>query len=112
MDEQLKDRVLIASIVLAAVCLVLAISSGISATKNKTGVQKEMALRIEAEEKLNNISSRVSGLESDIAKTKTELNQETLSNQALKTELEKLARLKDQLEKDLKEALTAAQKQK
>lgn len=119
MDDQLKDRVLIASIVLAAVCLVLAISSGIAANRNKTGVQKEMALRIETEEKLNNVSSRVTGIEAELKKTqdelskaKTELSQEQLNNQAFKTELEKVTRLKEQLEKDLKEALFASPKHK
>jgi chromosome segregation ATPase len=114
MDDQLKDKVLIASIVLAAVCLVLAISSGISASKNKTGLQKEMTQRIETEEKLNGVSSRITSLESDLkkaqdelAQTKTALNQEQLASQALKSELEKLTRLKEQLEKDLKEALSS-----
>ncbi|MDP2939273.1 MAG: hypothetical protein Q8O13_04230 [Candidatus Omnitrophota bacterium] len=112
MDEQLKDNVLVASIVLAAVCLVLAISSGISASKNKTNVQREMTLRLETEEKLNSVSSRLSSLESDLKKaqgefdqTKSALSQEQLTTQALKTELEKTTRLKEQLEKDLKEAL-------
>lgn len=119
MDEQLKDRVLIAAIVLAAVCLVLAISSGIAANKNKNNTQKEMVLRMEAEEKLGGVSARITGLESDLKKTqdelaknKTELNQEQLSNQALKAELEKTTRLKEQLEKDLKEALFSQKQRK
>lgn len=119
MDDQLKDNVLIASIVLAAVCLVLAISLGISAGKNKNGQQKEMVLRMEAEEKLNSVSSTISNLEAGLKKTqdelsstKTSFNQEQLTNQALKSELEKTTRLKEQLEKDLKEALFSNHKQK
>ncbi len=72
MDDQLKDKVLIASIVLAAVCLVLAISSGISANKNKNGLQNEIRLRFEAQEKLNNVSGRITSLESDLKKTQNE----------------------------------------
>ena len=119
MDDQLKDRVLIASIVLAAVCLVLAISSGIAANRNKTGMQKEMASRMEFEEKLTNVSSHTTSLEADLKKsqdellkTKTELSQEQLGSQALKAELEKTTRLKEQLEKDLKESLFSSAKNK
>ncbi len=118
MDDQLKDKVLLASIVLAAVCLVLAISLGISAGKNKTGLQKELVLRMETEEKLSGISSRTTSLESDLKKAQDELSQaksalsqEQLANQALKSELEKVTLLKEQLEKDLKEALVSNQKQ-
>lgn len=117
MDDQLKDNVLIASIVLAAVCLVLAVSSGIAASKNKSNVQKEMVQRLEAEEKLNNVSTTIANLEAQLKKTeeelsstKTALNQEQLTNQALKSELEKTTRLKEQLEKDLKEALISGGK--
>lgn len=111
-DEQVQNKVLLAAIILAVVCLVLAISSGIAASKNKLSLQREMALRLEVEEKLAGISSKSTTLESDLKasqdqlmRTKTALEQEKLSNEALKTELDKLTKLKEQLEKDLKEAL-------
>ncbi|MFZ5800199.1 MAG: hypothetical protein ACOY3D_02330 [Candidatus Omnitrophota bacterium] len=111
-DEQVQNKVLLAAIILAVVCLVLAISSGIAASKNKLALQREMALRLEVEEKLAGISSKSTTLESDLKssqeqlmQTKTALEQERLSNEALRTELDKLTKLKEQLEKDLKEAL-------
>lgn len=111
-EEQVQNKVLLAAVILAVVCLILAITSGITASKNKLGLQKEMALRMEVEEKLTSTSSKSTSLEGELkntqdqlTQTKTALDQEKLSNEALKTELEKLTRLKEQLEKDLKEAL-------
>jgi len=112
MEEQAQNKVLLAAIILAVICLVLAISSGIAASKNKVALQREMALRMETEEKLASINTKSNTMESELkttrdqlAQTKTTLDQEKLSSEALKTELDKLARLKEQLEKDLKEAL-------
>lgn len=111
-EEQTQNKVLLAAIILAVVCLILAISSGIAASKNKIALQKEIAFRMETEEKLAGINSKSVTLESQLkaaqdqlAQTKTALDQEKLSSEALKTELEKMTRLKEQLEKDLKEAL-------
>jgi septal ring factor EnvC (AmiA/AmiB activator) len=111
-EEQAQNKVLLAAIILAVVCLVLAISSGIAASKNKMGLQKEMAFRMETEERLASVSTKSTSLESELkaaqdqlTQTKTSLEQEKISNDALKTELEKLTKLKEQLEKDLKEAL-------
>lgn len=111
-EEQAQNKVLLAAIILAVVCLVLAISSGIAASKNKIALQKEIAFRMETEEKLASTSSKSTTLESELkadqdqlTQTKTALDQEKLSNEALKTELEKVTKLKEQLEKDLKEAL-------
>ena len=111
-EEQAQNKVLLAAIILAVVCLILAISSGIAASKNKIALQKEMAFRMETEEKLAGVNSKSTTLESELkasqeqlTQTKTALDQEKLSGEALKTELEKLTRLKEQLEKDLKEAL-------
>ena len=111
-EEQAQNKVLLAAIILAVVCLILAISSGIAASKNKIALQREMAFRMETEEKLAGINSKSTTLESELkasqeqlTQTKTALDQEKLSSEALKTELEKLTRLKEQLEKDLKEAL-------
>jgi len=111
-EEQVQNKVLLSAIILAVVCLILAISSGIAASKNKVSLQREMAFRMETEEKLASASSKTNTLETNLkaaqdqlTQTKTALDQEKLSNEALKTELEKITQLKEQLEKDLKEAL-------
>jgi septal ring factor EnvC (AmiA/AmiB activator) len=111
-EEQVQNKVLLAAIILAVVCLILAISSGIAASKNKLALQKEMAFRMETEEKLASVNSKSNSLETELkatqdqlTQTKTALDQEKLTNDAIKTELEKTTKLKEQLEKDLKEAL-------
>jgi septal ring factor EnvC (AmiA/AmiB activator) len=111
-EEQVQSKVLLAAIILAVVCLVLAISSGIAASKNKVELQREMALRMETEERLAGTSSKSSSLETELkseqqqlAEARAALEQEKLTTDALKTELDKLTKLKEQLEKDLKDAL-------
>jgi septal ring factor EnvC (AmiA/AmiB activator) len=111
-EDQVQNKVLLAAIILAVVCLVLAISSGIAASKNKVSLQREMALRMETEEKLAGTTSKSSSLETELksaqeqlAEVKAALEQEKLTSQALKNELDKVTKLKEQLERDLKEAL-------
>jgi len=120
MEEQLKDRLLFVCVIIAVITLILAIGSGISAQKNKVKFQKEMALRLDKEEHLENSKFVVSALEQEIRKLqnlvnaekearqeiKEELEQEMLVNRALKEELIKMTRLKETLENSLKEALS------
>ncbi len=121
MDEQLKERILFTCVIFAVVSLILAIGSGISAQRNKVKFQKEMALRLELEENLENSKFVFSALEEEIKKLQNqvdiekearqdieeELKQEQLVSNALKEELIKTDRLKEILENNLKEALTA-----
>lgn len=120
MDEQLKERILFTCVIFAVVSLILAIGSGISAQRNKVKFQKEMALRLELEENLENSKFVFSALEEEIKKLQNqvdiekearqdieeELKQEQLVSKALKEELIKTDRLKEILENNLKEALT------
>ena len=121
MDEQLKERILFTCVIFAVVSLILAIGSGISAQRNKVKFQKEMALRLELEENLENSKFVFSALEEEIKKLQNqvdiekearqdieeELKQEQLVSNALKEELIKTNKLKEILENNLKEALTA-----
>lgn len=120
MDEQLRDRLIMVCITIAAVSLILAISSGIAAQKNKAKFQKEMISRMDIEEKLENSRFVVSALEEELKKlqgqTNTdqeaqkkvadELEQERLVNKALKEELIKTNNLNNSLENSLKDALS------
>ncbi|MFH1655357.1 MAG: hypothetical protein ABH954_01955 [Candidatus Omnitrophota bacterium] len=113
MDEQLKDRILIAMVILTVICLILAISSSITAQKNKKSLQREMVLRLDAEEKLTNLTPTVSELENtktNLEGTTKVLEEQKIINQELRFELEKMKRLKETLEEDLKEALVRCRK--
>jgi len=80
---------------------------------------KEMNIRLEAEQKLDEFTKQKTALEDKISKVEQELAQEKAELQAnkktlaqeqmisnsLKSELEKISRLKEALEEDLKEAL-------
>ena len=120
MDEHTKDRYLLVCIIIGIFCLILAISSGMSAQKNKAAFQKEMASRLDKEEQLENSKFVVSALEQEIKKlqnqvnierdarqkVKQELDEERFVTKALKEELVKTNKLKDTLENNLKEALS------
>jgi peptidoglycan hydrolase CwlO-like protein len=119
MDERTRERYLLVCIIIGVFSLILAISSGISAQKNKVAFQKEMATRLDIEEQLENSKFVISALEEEIEKLqsqvnverearqklKTELEEEKLVTKALKEEIIKTNRLKETLERNLKEAL-------
>lgn len=119
MDEKLKTRAIIA---LGLFSLILVIVSMNSFGKNRSQEQKwrrEAALRMDAEEKAQKSSQEAESLSSQLKKNqetlqengreletvKKSLLQEQMVNQNLKAELDKLSRLKQALEEDLKEAL-------
>ena len=113
MDEQLKDRILIALVILTLICLVLAISSSMTVQRYKKDLQREMVLRLDAEEKLVDLAPKVSELEN--IKTNLEgmskaLDDQKIINQELRSEYEKMEKLKEALEEDLKEALIRCRK--
>lgn len=112
LDEQLKDRIMIALAILTAMCLVLAISSSMASQKSKRALQKEMILRLENEEKLTNLTPKMESIESQLKNSQTnieglnkQLEDQNLINKELRLELEKMTKLKQALENNLKEAL-------
>jgi len=108
MDEQLKDRILIALAILTVICLILAINSSIAVQRHKKTLQKEMVLRLDAEEKLTDLAPKIAELEntkSNLEGTTKSLENLQVINKELRAELEKMTKLKETLEEDLKEAL-------
>ena len=108
MDEQLKDRILIAMTILTVICLILAISSSVTVQNYKKNLQKEMVLRLDAEEELAILSPKISELDSvktNLAGTTEALEEQKVINQELMIDFEKMEKLKEALEEDLKEAL-------
>lgn len=119
MEENIKNRILVISLLLAVIFLVIAIGSCNNTNQLKSSRDKEMAIRLDLEEKVNKVSQERQGYEGKIKTleqaleeekvahqaTKKALLQEQLVNQSLKEELQKVSRLKEALEEDLKEAL-------
>ncbi|MDD4899299.1 MAG: hypothetical protein PHT31_01325 [Candidatus Omnitrophica bacterium] len=119
MEESLKNRVIIILAVLAAIFFLGTISSCGNAVRQKRARDKEMATRLDLEEKMSKFNQEKLGLETKITAlsqqveeektaletTKKALLQEQLVGQSLKEELQKVTKLKEALEEDLKDAL-------
>jgi len=119
MEENIKNRVILILAVLAIILSVGTISSCGNAQRQKFSRDKEMATRLDVEERLNKALQEKTDLGTkagDLARaleeektahqaSKKSLAQEQLINQSLKEELDKVTKLKETLEEDLKEAL-------
>ena len=126
MDEQLKNRLVVILAVLTAIFFFATLSSCNSAMRQKAARDKEMSARLQLEEKMSKFSSEKSALEEkakakekeaeeakqNFETTKKALVQEQLVNESLKEELQKVSKLKEILENDLKNALVAEKKAK
>ena len=126
MDEQLKNRLVVILAVLTAFFFFATLSSCNSAMRQKAARDKEMSARLQLEEKMNKFSQEKSALEEKalarekealeakqgFEATKKVLLQEQLVNASLKEELQKVTKLEETLENDLKNALVAEKKAK
>jgi biopolymer transport protein ExbB/TolQ len=124
--ENLKDRVILGLIILVAIFFIGMIGSCSSAHRLKVVRDKEMATRLDLEEKVNGFTQEKSTLENKLNSVTQELEkektahqetnkallQEQLVNQSLQEEIKKLTKLKETLEEDLKEALTSTKSKK
>jgi len=122
MEETIKNRIILILAILSAIFFIGTVSSCSNAYRQKTARDKEMATRLDLEEKMSKFSQEKTTLEEKLktrdkeleaAKagheaTKKALVQEQLVNQSLKEELQKITKLKETLEEDLKEALVQA----
>lgn len=119
MEEGIKDRVILILTILALIFFIGTINSCGSARRWKNNRDKEMATRLDLEEKMGKsaqeklsveekLKNTSGGLEEEKVAhqaTKKALLQEELVNQSLKEEIQKMTKLKEALEEDLKEAL-------
>ena len=103
---------MIALAILTVICLVLAIGSSLTSHKSKRGFNRELILRMDAEEKLANLAPQAETLKNKLNNTQAnleglnkQLEDQKIVNQELRLELEKMTKLKQALENDLKEAL-------
>jgi len=119
MEESLKNRIILILAILTAIFFVASISSCSNAHRQKSARDKEMATRLDTEEKMSSFLKDKTSLEQKLTVlnqdleaekaahqlTKKALVQEQLVNQSLQEELQKVNKLKEALEEDLKEAL-------
>lgn len=119
MEETIKNRIILVLAILSAIFFIGTINSCSNAYRQKSARDKEMAARLDLEEKMNKfaqekaateekLKAKEKELEEEMAahqSTKKALVQEQLVNQSLKEELQKVTKLKEALEEDLKEAL-------
>jgi septal ring factor EnvC (AmiA/AmiB activator) len=118
-EDNLRGRLVLVLGILSVIFLLLWVASCNDVRKFKVARDKEMNIRLESEQKLDEFTKQKTGLEDKINKvqqelaqekaelqtTKKTLIQEQLISNSLKAELEKISRLKEALEEDLKDAL-------
>ena len=126
MEESLKNRIIIVLVILTLIFLIGMIKSCSDSGRYKINSNNEMRTRIDCEEKLNNFSKEKAAMENKVnaateaqeeeraalTATKKALLQEQLVSQSLKEEIEKITKLKEALEEDLKEALVKSKAEK
>jgi len=126
MEESLKNRVIMVLAILALIFFIGMIKSCSDSGRYKINGNNEMRTRIDCEEKLNNFSKEKAAMENKVnaamqaqeeeraqlTATKKALLQEQLVSQSLKEEIEKITKLKEALEEDLKEALVKVKAEK
>jgi len=119
MEEGMKNRLFIALAILTLIFFILTVSSCLNGRRQRLGRDKEMALRMDLEEKISKVTGQNARLEEKAKElerlteeekkaqeaTKKTLSQEQLVNKSMREELEKITKLKETLERDLKEAL-------
>lgn len=115
MEENIKNRVILILAILSIIFFMGAIRSCSTAKRLKAilmELDKEKAVSWDSEQKMNELKEKKAALEKELESTKAEnetigkaLLQEQLVNQSLKNELEKVTKLKETLEDDLKDAL-------
>lgn len=126
MEESIKNRVILILAITTAIFFLGTVGSCSNAHRQKVARDKEMATRLDLEEKMNKfiqdkpaIEAKINALTKELEQekaaheaTEKALLQEQLVNQSLKEELQKLVKLKEALEEDLKEALVHAKSEK
>ena len=126
MHDVLKNRIVTILAILSVVFFYSTLSSCSSALRQKAARDKEMIARLALEEKTSKyvqekavLEEKVKAKENQVQELKVALEtdkkalvQEQLVSQNLKDELQKVAKLKEALEEELKQALVNGKKNK
>jgi len=124
--EVLKNRIVIVLGILNVIFLLIAVNSCSQSRKYIDVKHKEEIKRYDAEQELNKVSNDKLEIEDKMRKVEEALSQagaavessqkmllqEQLVNKSLKAEIEKLRRLNDALEQDLKNTLVSGKSEK
>jgi hypothetical protein len=126
MEEAIKSRFILILAIVSGIFFIATLGSCSNVIRMRAARDKEMATRLDLEEKMTKFAQGKVAMEEKLKNTtealeeekaahqaiKKALLQEQLVNQSLKEELAKVTKLKEALEEDLKEALVAAKKSK
>jgi hypothetical protein len=124
--DVLKNRIVIVLGILNVIFMLIAVNSCSQSKKCIDAKHKEEIMRYDAQQELNKISRDKLSIEEKMRLAETSLSQATaaaetaqkallqeqLVNKSLKVEIEKVSRLKDALEQDLKNALVSGKSEK
>ena len=127
MNDKFKDMALFVIIVIAIIGFIFAISISIKANSYKNNFEKEMAFRLDMEEKVTKLRTEridlttalkdreleikkkdnlIESLNQEIVKNNTEIQSFRVKIKDLQVELEKVNLLKEKIEDNLKEELS------
>jgi len=108
----LKNKTLIILALLALGCLAVVFSTSQTMRRSKTELDQERYNRMLAEERLEQATIKIKSLESNVSasmnqlqSTKDALGQQRINTDSLKAELERMTKLKEALEQELKNSL-------
>lgn len=124
MEGVVKNRIIAILTILGIIFFLLWLTASSTASKQKANASSKAALSMELEEKNVKLEKEKAGLADELKNAQAQLteeraaheaakkalSQEQIAEQVLKVELERVMRLKDVLEKDLKEALAGQKK--
>jgi len=112
MEEAIRNRIILILSILTVIFFIGNVASCGAARSQKVRRDKEMATRLDLEEKAAKLENKIVNLTQEIQQEKAAseatskaLLQEKLISQAAQEELQKVTKLKEALEEDLKEAL-------
>ncbi|MFH1413302.1 MAG: hypothetical protein ABIG56_00430 [Candidatus Omnitrophota bacterium] len=119
MEESLKNRVILILVVLSVILSIGMIGSCNNAYRQRAAREKEMAVRIDLEERMNKFLQETNMLNVNLKRLEKELEVEQLArkqaeatlsksqsvNTILQDEINREVKLKEALEEDLKDAL-------
>lgn len=119
MEEGIKNRIILILTILMIIFFLMTIRSCSDVQKYRKAKDKETALRFEVEDKMIKFNQEKQGYEEKLKNLNQTLEeertahqkallQEQLVSKSLREELEKVIKLKEALEEDLKEALTGS----
>ncbi len=108
----MKSKILILTVVLSIGCLIIAVKASYTVQQNQEIVERERYQRMVTEETLQktlmqvkSLKNQLIGVRNQVQSLQTVLEKEKDASANVRSELEKVIKLKDVLERELKDAL-------